>query len=122
MLGLISPTLGGLTFGKDGNLYAGIAASSSSFYQGSVVQIDPATGKVLKTIASNLTCPYAIATDPLSGDLFVDDGCSGAGSDNQSIWRISNLSSTSPTVTVYATLPNTPNFQLSFAPNGTLYV
>ncbi len=121
LLGLISPTLGGLTFGKNGSLYGGIAASSSSFSQGSVVQIDPTTGVVLRTIASDLTCPYAIATDPISGDLFVDDGCSGAGSDNPSIWRISNLSSTTPTVTVYATLPNTPNFQLSFAPNGTLY-
>ena len=119
--GSISPTLGGLTFGKNGSLYGGIAASSSSFSQGSVVQIDPTTGVVLRTIASDLTCPYAIATDPISGDLFVDDGCSGAGSDNPSIWRISNLSSTTPTVTVYATLPNTPNFQLSFAPNGTLY-
>ena len=122
LLTTITPTAGGLTMGKDGNLYVGIAASSSSFFQGSILQIDAATGKTLKTIATNVTCPYNLATDPLSGDIFVDDGCSGAGSDNPTIWRISNLSSPSPTMTLYATLPNTPNFQMSFAPNGTLYV
>ncbi|HEY6893744.1 MAG TPA: Ig-like domain-containing protein, partial [Rhodanobacteraceae bacterium] len=59
---------------------------------------------------------------PLSGDLFFDDACTGAGSDNPSVFRVSNPASATPTVSVYATMPATPNGALSIAPDGTIYV
>src|SRR5712691_6237562 len=118
----IGPSLGGLAFDMSGHLFAGRDATTGNFTTGAVLQIDPVTGAVLRTVASGLTCPGMIAFDPLSGDLFTDDSCSGAGSDNASIFRISNPSGPSPTTTVYATLPVTPNATLAFAPSGTIYV
>lgn len=111
------PAIGTLVYGKDGKLYTALSGTS-----GSVVEIDPATGAIVRTVASGLTCPSGLAVDPLSGDLFFDDGCSGAGTDNPSLWRIANPGSTNPTVSVYATLPASANTQIAFAPNGTLYV
>ena len=40
---------------------------------------------------------------------------------NVSLWRIHNPAS-SPTVSVYTTLPSAPNANIGFAPNGTMYV
>jgi hypothetical protein len=60
--------------------------------------------------------------DPLSGDLFFDGGCSGAGFDDARIHRIQNPDSATPTLGVYTTLPATPNGKMSFASDGTLYV
>jgi len=123
---LLTPTSLGKTLAQmvfdGGNLYAAQStASPTNFNNGSVLQIDPSTGAVLRTVASGLTCTVALAVDPLSGDLFTDDNCSGAGSDNGAIWRISNLGTT-PTVSIYATLPVTENGQISFASDGTMYV
>lgn len=116
-------TVAEVVFDKSGNMYASLgAASSTTANSGAVVQIDPATGAVTRTIASGLTCPVFMALDPLSGDLFVDDNCTGGGADNPSVWRISNPSGASPTVSVYATLSGTQNGQLEFASDGTLYV
>ena len=42
-------------------------------------------------------CPYIMAVDPLSGDLFTDDECSGYAASNQ-ISRISDPTGASPTV------------------------
>src|SRR5262249_38661717 len=54
-----------------------------------------------------------------------DDSCTGAGSDNPTIWRVRNPASTDPanppTVVTYATLPATPNGTMAFAPDGTLF-
>lgn len=118
----IGPAVIGLVMDSAGNLYAGRTATTGNFTTGAVLQIDPSSGTVIQNVASNLTCPSFISIDPLSGDLFVDDSCSGAGSDNNTLWRISNPSSMSPTVSAYAQLPNTPNASISFAPNGTIYV
>jgi len=112
----LGPTFGNLVYGLDGSLYA------TQFSPSTIEQIDPATGAVLRTVASGFTCPSGLAVDPLSGDLFFDDACTGGGSDNPSVWRIHNPSSASSTVTVYATLPGTPGGGIAFAPNGTLYV
>jgi Bacterial Ig-like domain (group 1)/Thrombospondin type 3 repeat len=118
----IGPSLGGLAFDMSGHLFAGRDATTGNFTTGAVLQIDPSTGAVLHTVASGLTCPTTIAVDPLSGDLFTDDTCSGSGSDNPSIFRISNPAGSSPTTSVYTTLPGTPNATLAFAPSGTMYV
>ena len=118
----VAETISGLAIDKSGNLYASIETTPAGFTTGSVVQLDPSTGAIIKTLASNLTCPAPVAIDPLSGDLFTDDSCSGAGSDNASLWRISNPSGPDPTLSVYATLPNTPNANIGFATDGTMYI
>ena len=116
----LGPTLGQPTFGKDGRLYATHGATGAGFTTGDIVEIDPATGAQLRVVASGLTCPNGLSVDPLSGDLFFDDECYGAGSDDPSIWRIHDPAGAA-TKSVYATLPSTPNGQLAFAPDGTLY-
>ena len=121
-----NPSIGGMTYGKDGALYASQGGTNGSFNSGSIVQLDPETGEILRTVASGLTCPYGLAVDPLSGDLFFTDSCGGGGSDNPSVFRVidpANTDSAHPTsVVVYATMPGTPNAGIAFAPNGTMYV
>jgi len=116
----LGPTLARLIFGNDGRLYATHGATTD-FFNGDIVELDPATGAVLRVVATGLTCPTAIAADPLTGDLFVDDGCYGGGSDNPGLFRIANPA-TNPVVTTYATLPATANGAIAFAPDGTIYV
>ena len=121
-LSALGPALFGPVFGKDGRLYASRGATTGDFSTGAIIEIDPATGAELRVVMGNLTCPNVIAVDPLSGDLFTDDICSGSGSDNASLWRISNPASATPTLSVYATLPATPNGWISIAPDGTIYM
>jgi hypothetical protein len=120
LIGTLSPALGNIILGKDGSLYATQGSAS-----GEIVQLNPVTGAVLRIVASGLTCPTGLAVDPLSGDLFFDDDCSGGGLDNASIFRIIDPADTDPakptSVVVYATLPNVANGAMAFAPNGTLY-
>lgn len=121
-LGTVGPTLTGPAIGKDGRLYATRAATTGDFNTGAVVELDPMTGAVVREVASNLRCPLGAAIDPLSGDLFVDGQCYGAGADEPAIHRVRDPGGATPTVEVYATLPSTPNGDLAFAPNGSLYV
>ncbi|MFZ0658100.1 MAG: protease pro-enzyme activation domain-containing protein, partial [Candidatus Binataceae bacterium] len=113
------PSLDELAIDSDGNLYGGLNETGGNSTDGAVVQIDPSTGIVLRTVASGLTCPGLIAIDPLSGDIFAADNCSGDGLNSSLLWRVSNPSGTT---SVYATLPNNPNGTEAFAPDGTLYV
>ena len=120
VLSTISPALGKLVYGKDGSVYATVGNGG-----GEIVQVDPTTGAQLRVVASGFTCPAGLAVDPLSGDLFFDDECTGGGTDNASIFRVidpANTNANAPTsVVTYATLPATPNGGMAFAPNGTLY-
>lgn len=121
----ITPTslgisLGALTFAGDHNLYGVRLATTGDFTTGAVLKINTVTGAAT-SVSSNLVCPFNMASDPLSGDLFVTDGCTGSGSDNASIWRIGNLGG-SPSTSIYASSSGAPNGGLSFAPDGTLYV
>ncbi|WP_347261382.1 protease pro-enzyme activation domain-containing protein [Rudaea sp.] len=116
----LGPLLAGLTFGKDGKFYASQFATTGNFFTGAVFEVNPASGAFVRTVASSITCASFLATDPISGDVFVDDSCGGGGSDNPSIWRIANPGSATPTTTVYATTSGT-NGGISFAPGGTLY-
>ena len=118
----IGEGLTGLVFDSSGNLFASRIATGGNFNTGVVLQIDPSDGSVMRTISSGLTCSTVISIDPLSQDLFTDDGCSGAGSDDPSVFRISDPSGVSPTKSLYATLTGTPNTTLAFAPGGTIYV
>lgn len=110
---LLSPTsIGywplGLSFGKDGELYAVLNGDSE------VVQVDPSTGNVIRVVA-DVADPLGIATDPVSGDLFVTSDSDGG------VDRISDPSSATPTVTQYATGMSSPD-GISAAPDGTFYV
>ena len=116
----LGPSLAGLAFDTKGNLFASRDATTGNFFTGAVFQIDPSNGTILSTVASDLTCPTALSVDPLSGDLFTDDSCSGAGSDNPDLWRIADPDG-APKTAVYTTLLGTPNANISFAPSGTIY-
>lgn len=120
LLNVIAPFLSGLVYGKDGSAYATVGNVG-----GEIIRVDPATGAQLAVVASGLTCPAGLSVDPLSGDLFFDDECTGGGLDDASIWRVIDPANTNPSmptsVVVYATLPTTPNGLMAFAPNGTLY-
>ena len=82
LLATDGPTTGPLVYGKDGRLYAARSATSASFGSGEIIEVDPATAAVKRVVASGLTCPAGLAVDPLSGDLFFDDDCSGGGTDS----------------------------------------
>ncbi len=122
----LGPALRAVVFGRDGRMYGSHNSTTGDFFTGDIVEIDPATGTIVRQIATNLTCPGGLAIDPLSGDLFFTDLCFGAGSDNPGLFRLTDPGDTDPTrpteVTTYATLPRTPNGQIAFAPNGTIYV
>lgn len=93
----------GLAFGLDGNLYMARRA------EGDVVQVSQADGRILRTVVDGLTCPTGLATDPISGDLFVSNNyCAGG-----RIMRIQN-----GTATAYTTEDADG---IAFAPDGTLY-
>ena len=118
----IGPTLAWPAFTPGGHLYATRAATTGDFTTGAILELDPTTGAVLRTVVPNLRCPNSLVVDPVSGDLFVDGECFGGGSDDATIHRVRNPDSVSPTIEVYATLPGTPNGQMVFAPSGNLYV
>ncbi len=122
----LNQTIANFVFTPDGNLYATQKATTGDFTTGDIIQVDPTTGASLRVVASNLICPSSLAVDPLSGDLFFDDECSGAGSNNASLFRVIDPAGTDtsrPTsVVTYTTLPSSPNGAIAFAPNGTIYV
>jgi len=118
----LGPSLFQPVVGKDGRMYVARGATTGNFFTGAIYEIDPATGAIVRTVQSGLTCPTALAVDPVSGDLFFDDSCFGAGADNPSLWRVTNPGGASPALTVYTTLPATPAAWIAFAPDGTLYV
>jgi hypothetical protein len=121
LLATHGPTFGFPVADAEGHLYAVFGATSAIFPSGSVVEIDPDTGAILRTLASDQKCPTGLAIDPLSGDLFFAHQCFGGAASDPAVHRIRNPQSVTPVVEVYATLPTTPNGMLAFAPNGTLY-
>jgi streptogramin lyase len=105
----IPGTPAGLAFDQEGNLY--LARQQA----GDVVQLDPSNATILRTV---LSVPLAtgLATDPLSGDLFVSDIGDGK------VQRISGFLNGPGTATVYAAIGTGNEIDgLSFGPDGTLY-
>jgi uncharacterized repeat protein (TIGR01451 family) len=99
----------GLAFDKSGRLYMARGT------QHDVVELNPASGDVMRTVVSRLPCPVGLATDPISGDLFVSNVfCRGGG-----IMRISGFANGQGTATRYAGTQDADG--LTFAPDGTLY-
>ncbi len=104
----LGETLVGVSFGKDGRLYAALPSDSR------VVELDPSTGAIVRAVTVDAPCPLALATDPLSGDLFVSTG-----SCAKSVLRIADPART-PSVSLYTGGLCDPD-GLVFAPDGTLY-
>jgi sugar lactone lactonase YvrE len=100
----------GMTFGKDGSLYVNLVLHTN-LPDGEVVRLSP-SGTSYQVVATGLDWPSGLASDPLSGDLFLSET---AGPGNNNIYRVSV---TTGAVTVYA---NTAADGLSFGPDGTLY-
>lgn len=121
-LSTLGPSLYGPVIGKDGKMYANRGATTGNFFTGAIIEIDPVTGAQLRTVMPGLTCPASMVVDPLTGDLFTQDACFGVGSDNPSIWRISNPASATPTLSVYTTMTTTPTGWLAAAPDGSFYI
>jgi hypothetical protein len=116
--------LGGVAFGKQGQMYASVWAVDGSTGTRELLQLDPATGAVQKTILSTtsaMACPFAISVDPLSGDVFATDGCYGSYDTSDQLFRVSGTTGASPAVTNYATV-GTDAVGSAFAPDGTIYV
>jgi len=97
----------GLTFAKDGSLF--LARQSS----GDLVQLDPSNGTIIRTVASGMTFATGLATDPLSGDLFVSNVSS-------TVFRISNFASGPGTVVPYPSI-NIAVDGIAFGADGTLF-
>ncbi len=97
-------TIFGLTFAKDGRLYA------TDLGENSVVELDPTNAVKLRSVISGRT-GYGIATDPISGDLFI------AGT-NGVIYRISDFTNGPGIVAPYFNLLADG---LAFGPDGSLY-
>src|SRR5438034_1170599 len=110
----------GLTFGRDGNLYLNLIdlVNGPGAADGEVVQIGltpgPTLGTIIRVVASGLHWPSGLASDPLSGDLFVSDSAGVSPAD--AILRISPVSGL---VITYAQFSSADG--LAFGSDGTLY-
>lgn len=113
----IRARLAGLTFGRDGRLYAALQDT------GKVVELSKADGRVLRTVADGLPNATGLATDPLTGDLFVTQPGSAPG-----VKRIKNLSPGSVAVKTWYTNAAPPGQNgnevdgISFGRDGTMYL
>src|SRR3954447_18590247 len=100
----------GLAFDANDNLYV------VRFQPKDVLQVDPNTGAVLRTVVKNLDCPFGLAPDPISGDLFLTEPrC------NSNVMRIVNVASPAPFVVPYSSGFQGPD-GITATPDGTLYV
>ena len=103
-----------LAWSKDGqHLYLARQFCGGS---GDVVELDPATGQITRTVASGIVCADGMATDPVTGDLFVAAPCP---EPRRTVVRVSNPQGASPTVSTYSTPGHCDT--LTFGPDGTLY-
>ncbi|MFL5884422.1 MAG: hypothetical protein ACJ77M_05080 [Thermoleophilaceae bacterium] len=100
----------GLAFDANDNLYV------VRFQPKDVVQVDPNTGAVVRTVVSGLQCPFGIAPDPISGDLFVTEPAC-----NSNVMRIVNVASPSPVAVPFSGPFQGPD-GITATPDGTLYV
>jgi hypothetical protein len=102
----------GIAFGHDGRLYV---SRHTGDCRGDVVELDPVDGSVRRSVSEEIPCPTALATDPLTGDLFVSTIRGG-----EFIGRIADPETTTPSGSVF--LAGIDADGLTFGPDGTLYV
>jgi DNA-binding beta-propeller fold protein YncE len=100
----------GLAFDASDHLYV------VRFQTKDVLQVDPETGQVLRTVVRGLSCPFGLAPDPVSGDLFVTEP-----SCNSNVMRVVNAASAAPVVVPYSSGFDGPD-GITATPDGTLYV
>jgi DNA-binding beta-propeller fold protein YncE len=99
----------GLAIGRDGRLYLARAGA------GDVVEIDPASGRIRRSVVDGIRCATGLAVDPVSGDLFVSQNLCGS-----TLWRISGFGQGPGTATPYVS--NIRGVDgISFGDDGTLY-
>ncbi len=125
VLANLGRTLRQPVYSTDGNLYVLRAAASNAPFTGDVIQVDPNTGAIIRTLVTGLNCASDIAVDPISGDIFFTNACFGGGFESPSLFRVLHTSSTDPlppVLTTYLTLPTATNGSVSFSPDGTIYV
>jgi sugar lactone lactonase YvrE len=108
----IGRAINGLTFGVDGRLYASRLTGERT---GDIVELDPSDGSVVRSLTDEFPCPAALATDPLTGDLYVSTLRCGA-----FIGRIADPSSAKPRESVW--IDEFDADGLTFGPDGRLYV
>ena len=99
----------GLAVTSAGRLY--LARSGA----GDVVELDPATGQVVRVVASGIRCATGLAVDPSTGDLFVSESVCG-----NTIWQISGYETGRGTASPYVTGLNDVD-GLAADRTGTLY-
>lgn len=100
----------GIAFDANDNLYV------VRYGKKDVVQVDPNSGAILRTVVSGLNCPFGLAPDPISGDLFVTEP-----SCDSNVLRVVNVASPAPFVVPYSTGFAGPD-GITATPDGTLYV
>jgi uncharacterized repeat protein (TIGR01451 family) len=99
----------GLAWDKNGRLYM------ARRDRGDVIEINPASGDIVRTVVGGMPCPVGLATDPISGDLFVSNNFCGGGA----IMRITGFGSGPGVARPYAGSQDADG--ITFAPDGTLY-
>jgi hypothetical protein len=117
--GTLGPAVAQLVY-EDDHLFAAQGATTGGTSTGGVIELDPSNGTVVGTVITGIPCAEDMAADPLTGDLFVNDACEGPAGSN-TLFRVSNPGSGSSTLSSYATLPTQGNYQITFAPDGTMY-
>src|SRR6185436_15483908 len=91
---------------KDGRLYVGMKLGAK------ILEVNPATGAVIRVVADMPEAPLDLHVDPLSADLFV--------SAFGGVYRITNFANGPGTVTLYVQGGFIDGFV--FAPDGTIYL
>lgn len=100
----------GLAFDNDGRLYQALAEL------GSLVELDPNNGTILRTVLSGFGSPAAPAFDPVSGDLFLAQDCA-----SRTLFRVASLETGTPLVRPYAAAPDACLSAIAFGPDGSIY-
>jgi len=109
-------SLAGITVAPNGDLYAAQVAAELD-------QLNPASGAIQQIVATGNSgadiCGFSAATDPLSGDPFTLNDCTGNFVHPGNITRFTDPTSTSASGSSYTDAYGSG--QITFAPNGTLY-
>ncbi len=112
----------GLAIDPKDTMFASEGSVNGAF--GDIVPINLSTAAIGPAFASGaIECLAGLALNPGIPALFADDFCSSGTGGSSNIWEITGIDGSSPSVSVYAAIPPLTggNFELSVAPDGTLY-